>query len=897
MSVLSYALLAFTLPVGAQFAAPGVGPSIHAGASATHSNSLAATCEPSWSRLFGGWPGTNGEVKAACAYDDGSGTALYVTVDSPSASYSGIVSRWDGARWTQIGHLAGNGFTALTSLAVYDDGRGEALYVGGDFQSADGIPVAGLARWDGVAWEKPGITIPMYVEALCVYDAGNGPKLYVGTRSGLVRCWDGNLWSTVGSANGDIQHLLVHDDGSGPRLYASGLFTTLSGQTAHRIACWDGTDWSPVGGGLGGNTLAMAQFDEGHGPRLFAGGLFDHAGGQPANQIARWDGTQWTPLGPGLNFTVECLEVFDEGAGPALFAGGSFTSAGGAQAHKIARWNGSSWTEVGGGLGAVGTRVRALAVHDDGQGPALFVGGYFGTVGALEARSIVAWTGSTWRELGERGLDGPITALLTHDDGNGPALYASGYFSALGTTPLNRILRWDGQTATPLGSGSAVPVGLLGSFDAGSGAELIVTGNFTEIGGVPAASIARWNGSSWNPLGSGLGGGVARAIAVFDDGTGSALYVGGGFSSAGGHPVSGLARWNGTDWWPVPGHLDGAILTLAVLDDGSGPALYVGGQFTHADGLLAPGFAKWDGSAWHALGTIPGTSVRLLTLFDDSTGPALHASGTIYVHHPPVLMRMARWNGSGFVSLGGTWSSPPTFLECFDDGRGPALYAGGGFTLTTDVTISRLARWDGAAWSAVPDPPGYISNLAVFDAGQGAALYTGSQSSSQPGSSYLHQLQGCPPRFDRTYCFGTAAQCPCGNAGGYQAGCGNSNGIGGSLVAGGSGSLLADDLTLSARELMILQPALLFAGTNAPNAGLGVPFGDGLRCAGGVVRRLGVRTSSMFGNANWGPALLSQGAFAAGATARFQVWYRDPSGSPCGAGFNLTNGMAVTVAP
>jgi hypothetical protein len=32
-------------------------------------------------------------------------------------------------------------------MAVYDDGDGPALYVGGDFSAAGGIPVNSIARW------------------------------------------------------------------------------------------------------------------------------------------------------------------------------------------------------------------------------------------------------------------------------------------------------------------------------------------------------------------------------------------------------------------------------------------------------------------------------------------------------------------------------------------------------------------------------------------------------------------------------------------------------------------------------------------------------------------------------------------------------------------------------
>ena len=43
-------------------------------------------------------------------------------------------------------------------------------------------------------------------------------------------------------------------------------------------------------------------------------------------------------------------------------------------AKRVARWNGSSWAALGSGMSG---GVRALAVHDDGGGPALYAGGEF----------------------------------------------------------------------------------------------------------------------------------------------------------------------------------------------------------------------------------------------------------------------------------------------------------------------------------------------------------------------------------------------------------------------------------------------------------------------------------------------------------------------------------------
>jgi hypothetical protein len=47
----------------------------------------------------------------------------------------------------------------------------------------------------------------------------------------------------------------------------------------------------------------------------------------------------------------------------------------------------------------------------------------------------------------------------------------------------------------------------------------------------------------------------------------------------------------------MPG-VNTGIESMAVWDDGSGPALYVGGFFKIAGNTLANGIAKWNGTEW-----------------------------------------------------------------------------------------------------------------------------------------------------------------------------------------------------------------------------------------------------------------------------------------------------------
>jgi len=710
---------------------------------------LRSSCDPQWAEGLFCLNGLNGAVHTVMSWDDGSGEALYVGGSFTIAGCATVsnIARWDGAAWSPLG-LGVN--STVYALTVFDDGTGSAIYVGGAFTQAGDSLANRIARWDGTAWSPLGAGLNTPAYALEVFDDGFGPNLYAGgsfTEAGgspanRIARWDGSAWSSLGfGVNGEVRALTIFDDGTGPALYAGGLFNFSGESIAQRVARWDGTTWSPLGSGVNGEVRALANFDDGSGPALYAGGNFTQAGGSPANRIARWDGTAWSPLGVGVDAQVRSLAVVDDGSGPSLYVGGFFNSAGGSPASRIARWNGSVWSSLGAGVAG---SVEAMTGFDDGSGPIFYAAGSFTQAGGKPASFIARWDSAVWIPLGT-GLNDRVSVLAVFDDGSGPALYAGGRFTQAGESQANRIARWDGTAWSPLGlgiTGANSEVFALSVFDDGSGPALYVGGDFTQAGGNPANRIARWDGAVWAPLGDGMNSWV-RALAIFDDGTGPALYAGGRFNQAGGILASRIARWDGTTWSPlgagIGDHSSSSVLALAVFDDGSGPALYAGGNFTQAGGSPANRIARWNGTTWSTLGAgLSGTSafVQALAVFNDGSGPALYAGGNFTQAGGNSASRIARWDGTDWSSLGagvnGLDSSVLT-LTVFDDGSGPALYAGGSFTEAGTGLANRAARWDGTAWSTLgtglenddPDVSVVVADLIVFDNGFGPALYVG----------------------------------------------------------------------------------------------------------------------------------------------------------------------------
>jgi len=154
-----------------------------------------------------------------------------------------------------------------------------------------------------------------------------------------------------------------------------------------------------------------------------------------------------------------------------------------------------------------------------------------------------------------------------------------------------------------------------------------------------------------------------------------------------------------------------------------------------------------------------------------------------------------------------------------------------------------------------------------------------------------------------SYCIGdgSGTPCPCGNASATfeRAGCTNSLGLAGRLTAMGGASVALDSLVLRA-DGMPNSSALFFQGTAQQSAGAGFVFGDGLRCAAGTVRRLGVRTNVSNASSlpsSGSPPLSIVGGIAGAATIHYQVWYRNSAAFCSASTFNLTNGLTVVWVP
>ncbi len=430
-------------------------------------------------------------------------------------------------------------------------------------------------------------------------------------------------------------------------------------------------NWISLGGipGVDGEVSAMVMDLAGN---LYVGGRFAVAGSAVASSIAKWDGTNWSALGSGVSGRVDALAV----SGSNVYAGGWFTSAGGIAATNIAKWDGSAWSNLGSGINGW---VRAVAV----SGSDLYAGGSFTNAGGTAASSIAKWDGSTWSALGlgvgDPSYAGTVYALAV----SGSDLYAGGYFTNAGGIAASNIAKWDGSAWSNLASGVAGPShgGTVYAL-AVSGSDLYAGGYFTSAGGVPATNIAKWDGSSWS-LGSGMEGypgyrpPAVCALSVSDSG----VYAAGGLDDPRGPSYGCIFKWDGSSWSTLSSWLQDPVEALAVL----GNHLYAGGYFS---------IATWDGSSWSALSPVTGVNGSLDGLA--VSGSNVYAAGWFTTAGGMAAASIAKWNGSNWSALGSGMTNTGGGIYrpvCALAVSGSDLYAGGYFGAAGDVAAANLTSF------------------------------------------------------------------------------------------------------------------------------------------------------------------------------------------------------------
>ncbi len=579
-------------------------------------NRIARWNGTAWSTFGAGCPGPvnaitvrpNGEILAGGS------------VGSPPTA---MLLSWNGSSWTANSSLTGFAVSALTTLANGD------VVAGGLLQTASGVAVRNLARWNGTSWSPLG-------------PAGAPPAF------SIVR-------ALTTMSNGD--------------LVAGGAMLNLTGSNTS-IARWNGATWQAMGAGYGPPNLSLVRAlaplpnDE-----LIAVGSPPSGGGTP---VARWNGTAWSTIGTQFALQGEVNGVLALPSGDVVVAGLLPPPIGGGLSH-VARWNGSSWTGLVGAAGISPTTAVTAMVALPG-----------GDVVVASGAKVMRRSGGRWTTIGEStpvpsfGADVFALAVLANGD-----VIAAGRFTSIGGTAANSIARWNGSAWFPLGGGITGPSSSVSALAVLPNGDVVAGGAFAFAGGLFSQSLARWDGSNWSTLGSGLTGSFPVAVAALRVLPSGDLVVGGSFGQDGSMgPVRRIGRWDGVAWQPFGTGMNDSVAALALLPNGD---LVAGGSFTLAGGVAASRLARWNGSAWSALGDVNGVIVNALWPLP---GGDLVVGGQFLSVGGQPASNIARLRGSTWSSLGGGCNSSVFALLQTRSGE---LLVGGQFGTVGPLASPNLA--------------------------------------------------------------------------------------------------------------------------------------------------------------------------------------------------------------
>jgi trimeric autotransporter adhesin len=525
------------------------------------------------------------------------------------------IAVWNGAKWNAMGAGTGTNDNASYNNveAIASDSSGN-IYAGGRFSTvrnstnpADQISASGIARWDGSTWSRMGNSSTTqgvklnhqngYVYALQMV----GNALYVGgffntageVTTNSVAKWETGSWSSIGYPQTASCYTLTADPAG--NIYAGGTYYDNENSIT-QVFRYNGSQWTGLDHFYGVSPSVNCLLAPANNVLYIGGSYRASSSFDDTRYLSRRIDGKLEPLYYHVNGKVHTVVRAPNGD---IYIGGEFTRAGDVLANNIARWDGSRWRAVGtivGGPNGVNGPVYAIAIAANGR---IYAGGSFTTAAGSVSANNVAFFGMPpagsiqipqWQALGS-GTDGPVRALALDQN---QRLIAGGDFVQAGGNTVYYIARWQNSQWNAIGSGTNNSVRAL-SVD--SSGKIYAGGLFTNAGAVSASRIAYYD-TTWRPMGSGMNA-VVTAIAIDPQ---DQVYAGGGFNTAGGNLVNYIAKWDGSTWQALGKGILGQAHMVRAITFAPGGRIHVGGDFTVSTDSPYDYAAAWDGSNWASVG-------------------------------------------------------------------------------------------------------------------------------------------------------------------------------------------------------------------------------------------------------------------------------------------------------
>ena len=651
--------------------------------------------------------------------------------------------------------------------SIAADGHG-GWFISGNFTAVGGVPRYCLAHVLSDGSVAPWNPNPNYVP----YGAGgelliSGNTVYVGggfaTISGKPRKYIAALDATTGEAlewdahsNGLAAPLAIR----GNTLYVGGSFSQIGSLPRNNIVALDAvtgkaTAWNPDAGGVvssnaTGGVWSILVGDS----SIFVGGSFTHIGGQDRSMIAELDpetglATDWNPgaYGPGTPYPYIAYLVRHENN---LYVGGSFSLIAGRARQSLAAFDLQSKLLTGWDPGA--HSASALPEIDDmtADGPSIYVGGWFQSIGGRPRNCVAELDASTGAATDWNPDPSSVvyTIAISED-----AVCIGGTFRSLGMVARHNLAAFDLKTGN-LTDWNPNPDGLIVYALAASGGKIYVGGDFSQIGGQLRSDLAALDprtglATEWNPGADQ----VVRALLVEDN----TVYAGGAFRHIGGQARRYLAAVDaGTgvarDWNPDPNDWVSAVALR-------GDKLYAGGWFWQMGGQIHRSIAAVDAVSGAALPWMLDTDGVVNAL---AVGDGMVYAGGVFQH----VNGVGRLNLLAFDATDGTlenWAPSPngpredSYTASVDvlATRGSTVFVGGDFTTIAGRQQASLVALDGETgtlldWDLKPDQSVHALEVS------GDRLYAGGYFQAAAGVPHLALLGATLPGWDPPPALGPA---------------------------------------------------------------------------------------------------------------------------------------------
>jgi uncharacterized delta-60 repeat protein len=880
--------------------------------------------------VFAGGIGGSGNNSVAAVAMQADGKVL---IGGSFSSYNGT-PRNNIARLLPDGSLdaafdVGSGANfSVSAIAVQPDGR---ILVGGLFTTFNGSPRGNLVRLLSTGAVDPtfNTTVGANFSVSAIAIQSDGRVLIGGNFSSYngtsVNCivrltQDGSLDPTFTPGTGPsnyIKTIKLQPDG---RILVGGAFLQFSGSTRQYIArlqtngVLDPT-FAPAPGADDVVYSIALQADG----KVLIGGHFSNVNNLAKNRLARLEsnGALDASFSSGFtSFSGDVLAITLQSDGK-IVIGGSFTEYGGVAKQRLARLTSTgsldaTFNPQGAGVG--GGSILGFAWQPDGK---LLIAGGLVTYNERVRYGLARLSPNGDLDIGFNqayGTQAIVRSIACQPDNK---ILIAGSLSAVNDNLRKGVARLDSD-------GNVDP-----TFDSSAGADnnqvscvlaqpdgrVLIGGSFLNYGGVPRSRIARLTASgaldtSFDP-GTGANG-IITAMAIQSDGK---IWICGDFTIFRGVSITRIARLT------ADGNLD------PLFNPGAGANAAINAIVLQPDGkaIIGGSFTSYNGATRNRVARINANGLQD-TLFDPALGANNAVSALLLQADGRILVGGAftTFNGQphgGIVRLAAIGVLDPTFLAGAGangsimslaqqpDGK---ILAGGLFTSFNNVPSVRVARLgvNGAV------DAGFNSGTGFAGGPFGGPLYSlclqadGKLLCGGAFGEYNGQVRNNMARllgddYFVEFCFGDGSAgtaCPCVNIGLGDRGCNNSLSTGGGQL-GGSGNPAADAVVLSASGLLPTALTIFLQGTTSLSAP--AVFGDGVRCVGGALKRLYVKSASagsVSAPAAGDPSIRAQSAalgdvIAPGTKRYYQAYYRDANASfcpaPAGSTYNITNGVEI----